>query len=51
LIVKVDPPRSDEELAELEEAIGDEVPEGVKEEEPEVLPDNHEEDADRLTMK
>jgi large subunit ribosomal protein L25 len=51
LVVKVDPPRSDEDIAELEEAVGEEVPEGVKEEEPEVLADNHEEDADRLTMK
>ena len=32
LVVKVDPPRSDEELEELEEAVGDEVPEGVAEE-------------------
>lgn len=32
LVIKVDPPRSDEELEELDEAVGDEVPEGVAEE-------------------
>lgn len=32
LIAKVEPPRSDEELEELDEAVGDEVPEGVAEE-------------------
>lgn len=34
LVAKVEPPRSDEEMAELDEAIGDAVPEGVADEAP-----------------
>ena len=51
VIARVERPRSDEDLAELDETISEELPEGVREEEPIVLPDVHEEDADRLTMK
>jgi large subunit ribosomal protein L25 len=51
VIVKVEAPRSDEEIADLEVPIASELPEGVQEEAPEVIADVHEEDADRLTMK
>ncbi len=51
VIAKVEAPRSDEELEELESEVTEELPEGVAEEAPEVIADNHEEDRDRLTMK
>jgi len=49
LVVRVEPPRSDEELAELDEAVDEaaELPEGVKEEEPTVVSEENEGDKDR----
>jgi large subunit ribosomal protein L25 len=40
LIAKVDPPRSDEELEELDEAVGEAVPEGVNDDEPGSVTEN-----------
>jgi len=51
LVVRVEAPRSEEELSELETPIEENLPEGVEEEEPIVLADDHEEDKDRLSMK
>jgi large subunit ribosomal protein L25 len=49
LVAKIDPPRSDAEMAELDEAVSEseELPEGVKEEEPVVLSEQNEGDKDR----
>lgn len=53
LVAKVDPPRSDEEMAELEEAVDEaaELPESVKEEEPVVVAEENEGDKDRRDKK
>jgi large subunit ribosomal protein L25 len=53
LVVKVEPPRSDEEMAELEESIDEssELPEGVKEDEPVVVSEENEGDKDRRDKK
>jgi large subunit ribosomal protein L25 len=47
LVVKVDPPRSDEEMAELEEAPAETLPEGVQEEDPVVVSEENEGDKDK----
>lgn len=44
LVAKVEAPRSDEEMAELDEALGDEVPESAKEEAPIVVSEENEGD-------
>lgn len=51
VIAKVDPPRSDEEMAELDEAVEGELPEGVAEEDPIVVSEENEGDADRRDKK
>jgi len=53
LVAKVEPPRSDEEMAELEETIDEsaELPEGVKEDEPVVVSEENEGDKDRRDKK
>jgi hypothetical protein len=47
LVARVEPPRSDEEMAELDEAIAEEMPEGVKEEQPIVVSEENEGDKDK----
>lgn len=47
LIAKVDPPRSDEEMAELDEAVEGGVPESAQEEDPIVVSEENEGDKDR----
>jgi len=53
VIARVEPPRTDEELAELEEAVDEaaELPEGVQEEEPVVVSEENEGDKDRRDKK
>lgn len=51
LVVKVEPPRSDEELAELDESVTEELPEGVAEEQPIVVSEENEGDKDRRDKK
>lgn len=51
LVAKVDPPRSDEEMAELDESIDEELPEGVQEEDPTVVSEENEGDKDRRDKK
>jgi large subunit ribosomal protein L25 len=51
IVARVDAPRGEEELSELDEKVVEVLPEGVQEEAPEVIADIHEEDKDRLTMK
>ncbi len=51
LIAKVEPPRSDEEMAELDTAVDGELPEGVKEEDPTVVSEENEGDKDRRDKK
>jgi large subunit ribosomal protein L25 len=53
LVAKVEPPRSDQEIAELEEALDEaaELPEGVKEEAPVVVSEENEGDKDRRDKK
>lgn len=51
LIAKIDPPRSDEEMAELDEAVEGELPEGVQEEDPIVVSEENEGDKDRRDKK
>ena len=51
VIAKVEPPRSDEELAELDEAIGDEVPESAREEDPIVVAEENDGSKDRRDKK
>jgi large subunit ribosomal protein L25 len=53
VIAKVDPPRSDEEMAELDEDVNEsaELPEGVQEEEPVVVSEENEGDKDRRDKK
>ncbi len=47
LVVRVEPPRSDAEMAELDEELKDELPEGVAEELPIVVSEENEGDKDR----
>jgi large subunit ribosomal protein L25 len=51
LVVKVEPPRSDEEMAQLDEAVSEELPEGVVEEQPIVVSEENEGDKDRRDKK
>ncbi len=51
LVAKVEPPRSDEEMAELDEAVGEEVPEGARDDEPIVVSEENEGDKDRRDKK
>jgi large subunit ribosomal protein L25 len=51
LVAKVDPPRSDEELAELDETVSETLPEGVQEEQPVVVAEQNEGDKDRRDKK
>ena len=51
LIAKVEAPRSEEEMAELDEEVKEELPEEVIEEEPIVKVEHDEEDAERLSKK
>ncbi|HEY2004165.1 MAG TPA: 50S ribosomal protein L25 [Candidatus Saccharimonadia bacterium] len=51
LVVKVEPPRSEAEMAELDEAAEEELPEGVQEEEPTVVSEENEGDKDRREKK
>lgn len=51
LVAKVEPPRSDEEMAELEEEVAEEMPEGVAEEDPVVVAEENEGDKDRRDKK
>jgi large subunit ribosomal protein L25 len=51
VIAKVEPPRSDEEMAELEEAVVEEVPESAQEEAPIVVSEENEGDKDRRDKK
>jgi large subunit ribosomal protein L25 len=51
LVAKVEPPRSDEEMAELDEAVSEELPEGVQEEQPIVVSEENEGDKDRRDKK
>ena len=52
-VARVEPPRSEEELAELDEAVDEaaELPEGVQEEDPVVVVEENEGDADRRDKK
>jgi len=47
MVAKVEPPRSEEEIAELESELGDAVPESAKEEAPTVVAEENEGDKDR----
>jgi len=53
LVARVEPPRSDEEMAELDEAIDEaaELPEGSKDDEPTVVSEENEGDKDRRDKK
>jgi hypothetical protein len=51
LVAKVEPPRSDEEMAELDEDVAEEMPEGVAEEDPVVVAEENEGDKDRRDKK
>jgi large subunit ribosomal protein L25 len=53
VVAKVDPPRTDEEMAELDEVVDEsaELPEGVKEEAPVVVSEENEGDKDRRDKK
>jgi large subunit ribosomal protein L25 len=51
LVAKVEAPRSDEEMAELEETVEGELPEGVAEEDPIVISEENEGDKDRRDKK
>lgn len=51
LVAKVEPPRSEAEMAELDEAAEEELPEGVQEEEPTVVSEENEGDKDRREKK
>ncbi len=51
LIAKVDPPRTDEEMAQLDEDVKAELPEGVAEENPIVVSEENEGDKDRRDKK
>lgn len=51
LIAKVDPPRTDEEMAELDEAVEGRIPESAQEEDPIVVSEENEGDKDRRDKK
>ena len=51
MVAKVDPPRSDEEMAELDEELTEQLPEGVEEEQPVVVSEENEGDKDRRDKK
>ena len=51
IVAKVEAPRSDEEMAELDEAVTEELPEGVQEEAPVVVSEENEGDKDRRDKK
>ena len=51
MVAKVDPPRSDEEMAELDEELTEQLPEGVEEEQPIVVSEENEGDKDRRDKK
>ncbi len=51
LIARVEAPRSDEEIAQLDEELGDTVPDSVKEENPIVVSEENEGDKDRRDKK
>jgi large subunit ribosomal protein L25 len=51
LVAKVEPPRSDEEMAELDAELGDDVPDSVKEEDPSVVLEENDGNADRRDKK
>lgn len=51
LVAKIEPPRSDEEMAELDEALTEQLPEGVQEEQPIVVSEENEGDKDRRDKK
>ncbi len=51
LVAKVEPPRSDEEMAELDEAVEGEIPESAQEEAPVVVSEENEGDKDRRDKK
>lgn len=51
LVAKVDPPRSDEEMAELDEVVEGGVPESAQEEDPIVVSEENEGDKDRRDKK
>ncbi len=51
LVAKVDPPRSDAEMAELDEELSEQLPEGVEEEQPVVVSEENEGDKDRRDKK
>ena len=51
MVVKVEPPRSEEEMADLDAEVTEELPEGVQEEEPIVVSEENEGDADRRDKK
>ena len=51
LVVKVEAPRSDEEMADLDSELGDEVPESAREEDPAVVSEENDGNADRRDKK
>jgi large subunit ribosomal protein L25 len=51
LVAKVEPPRSDEEMAELDEVVEGGVPESAQEEDPVVVAEENEGDKDRRDKK
>jgi len=51
LVAKIDPPRSDAEMAELDEELTEQLPEGVEEEQPVVVSEENEGDKDRRDKK
>lgn len=51
MVVKVEPPRSEEEMADLDAEVTEELPEGVQEEAPAVVSEENEGDADRRDKK
>lgn len=51
LVAKIDPPRSDAEMAELDEELTEQLPEGVEEEQPIVVSEENEGDKDRRDKK
>jgi large subunit ribosomal protein L25 len=51
LVAKIDPPRSDAEMAELDDELTEQLPEGVQEEQPVVVSEENEGDKDRRDKK
>jgi len=51
IIAKVEPPRTEAEMEELDEAVEEELPEGAQEEEPVVVSEENEGDKDRRDKK